>query len=112
MVDRLADDQRRAWHLAGAIAEIPGLEVDLETVQTNLVRIDVSEPGVTAHDVAVGLAHEGIAVHVFEPSAFKFALHFEIGDDDVERVINVTNDVMKRLITGRRSLPASAMATG
>jgi threonine aldolase len=112
MVDRLADDQRRAWRLAGALAEIPGLEVDLETVQTNLVRVDVSEPGITAYDVAVGLANEGIAVHVFEPSAFKFALHFEIGDEDVERVIDVTDGVMKRLDTGRRSLPASAVPTG
>jgi threonine aldolase len=33
MVDRLADDHRRARRLAEAIAEIPGLEVDLEAAR-------------------------------------------------------------------------------
>ncbi|HKP16956.1 MAG TPA: GntG family PLP-dependent aldolase [Gaiellaceae bacterium] len=97
MVDRLADDQRRARELAEAVAQVPGLAVDLETVQTNLVRVDVTEPGVTAQDVALGLGERGIAVHSFERTAFKFALHFEIDDDDVARAIEETTDVMRSL---------------
>jgi threonine aldolase len=103
MVDRLADDQRRARALAVAVAGMPGLSVDLETVQTNLVRVDVTQPGIASYDVAAGLAERGIAVHTFERDAFKFALHFEITDADLERVIEATSDVIGSLGAGREA---------
>ena len=37
MVDRLADDHANARLLAGALARIPGLVIDLARVQTNIV---------------------------------------------------------------------------
>jgi threonine aldolase len=111
MVDRLAEDQRRARTLADGVARIPGLSVDLETVQTNLVRVDITGPGVTSYEVAQALAEHRIAIHAFERDAFKFALHFEIGDDDVARAIEATADAMERLGAGRRPPePAEAVA--
>ena len=43
MVDRLAEDHEHARLLAESLAELPGLSVDLEAVQTNMVYAEVIE---------------------------------------------------------------------
>lgn len=97
MVDRLADDHRRARRLAQGISDVNGIVVDLETVQTNLVRVDTSRAGIPALDVVSMLAREGIASHVIEPFAFKFATHHEIDDNAISRAIEAMRHVMGRL---------------
>ena len=44
MVDRLAEDHEHAQLLAAKINEIPGLSVDLSSVQSNMVNINHSPP--------------------------------------------------------------------
>ena len=43
-VDRLAEDHRRANCIASEISEMPGLKVDLDSVQTNMVFITTEKP--------------------------------------------------------------------
>ncbi len=43
-VDRLAEDHRRAQCIATHVSEVPGLKVDLESVQTNMVFITTEKP--------------------------------------------------------------------
>ena len=45
MVDRIADDHRRARELGGLLAAIPGVRLQPETVETNIVLADVSGTG-------------------------------------------------------------------
>lgn len=44
-VDRLADDHALARHLAKRIDALPGLRVDLQSVETNMVMVDTSGTG-------------------------------------------------------------------
>jgi threonine aldolase len=111
MVERLAEDQRRARILAEGIAGISGLKVDLETVQTNLVRVDLTHPGLTSYEVAVGLAERGVAIHAFEREAFKFALHYEIRDHHLSRVVDATTEVMEDLVE-RSTRPEQHIGAG
>src|SRR5207249_5874837 len=59
MVDRLADDNRRARRLGVALAALSGLRVDLASVQTNIVVIDVVPP-LDADSVLARLATHGV----------------------------------------------------
>jgi threonine aldolase len=45
MIDRLATDHANAWILADKVNHVPGLRVDLESVQTNMVNVDHTTPG-------------------------------------------------------------------
>src|SRR5207244_13359150 len=54
-VSRLAEDHRRARRLAEGRAHVPGVTIDLATVQTNIVRFDVSGPGYTTSPFAGSL---------------------------------------------------------
>lgn len=48
MVDRLADDHRNARTLAEGLAELPGVDIDLGLVQTNLVSFALTEKPASA----------------------------------------------------------------
>ena len=102
MVERLAEDHARARRLAEAVRDMDGLRVDLETVQTNLVRVETDESGYSAVEFASALAAEGIAVHAFEEQAFKFAVHVDIDDADIDATIDAT----KRVVHAARRSPS------
>jgi threonine aldolase len=60
MVPRLAEDHRHARVLGERLAAVPGLRVDLETVQTNMVNVDVGGLGIDAATFAGHLDALGV----------------------------------------------------
>ena len=61
-VERLAEDHANARLLADRLAELPGIAIDPETVETNIVFFDVAGTDMTAGQVAEGLAEHGVRV--------------------------------------------------
>jgi threonine aldolase len=51
LVDRLADDHANARLLALAVNEVPGLSVDPESVETNMVNVDHSATGLSTPEI-------------------------------------------------------------
>lgn len=93
MMDGLADDHRRARRLAAEIAGIDGLDVDLESVQTNLVRVSTEQLGVPALELADRVAQQGLAIHVIEPHAFKLAICWAIDDSQIDEAVSILRQV-------------------
>jgi threonine aldolase len=62
MVARLGDDHTRARQLAEGLATIPGLRVDLDTVETNMVYVDHSDTGRSTAELAALLERHGVIV--------------------------------------------------
>jgi threonine aldolase len=60
MVGRLAEDHRHARLLGERLAPLPGLRVDLETVQSNMVNADVADLGIDAATFARHLDALGV----------------------------------------------------
>ncbi|MBX6342369.1 MAG: aminotransferase class I/II-fold pyridoxal phosphate-dependent enzyme, partial [Thermomicrobiaceae bacterium] len=86
MVDRLAEDHARARRLAEGLDELPGVTVDLETVQTNIV-IFKTEPYV-AHPVFVErMKREGVLISNYGHRGLRMVTHYEIDDAAVERAL-------------------------
>jgi threonine aldolase len=86
MVERLPEDHAVAWRLAQGMAELPGLDVDLATVQTNLVFANTTGRR-SALEIAADLADGGIRVNVFTPTSFRLATHYCVDMDDAERML-------------------------
>ena len=87
MIDRLADDNRRARQLGTGLAALPGLHVDLETVQTNIVLAETTGP---AADALLGrLATRGVLGFRRSDTRIRFVTHRLIGDAEVSRAIAV-----------------------
>jgi threonine aldolase len=68
MVDRLAEDHARARTLAEGLAAIPGLGVELERVETNMVNVDHSATGMTTDELLAKLERCGVIASGRPPS--------------------------------------------
>src|SRR3954468_13365903 len=82
MVDRLAEDHRRAHRLAEAVADRwPAAGCDPARVKTNIVTFRHGDTG----PLLDHLASEGIAAGTIAPQVVRFVTHHDVDDDGVER---------------------------
>lgn len=85
MVDRLADDHRRATWLAQEIRELPGVTLRSDTIQTNMVFFDVAGHGNQAFLQA--LQQRGIRMGVLGDGVIRAVLHYMIDDQAIRDTV-------------------------
>jgi threonine aldolase len=95
MIDRIADDHRRARDLAERLAAVPGLRLDPEDVETNIVLVDVTGTGLAPPDLLALLEAEGVRAIERDASRLRFVTHRLISDDDVATAAAVAADVVE-----------------
>ncbi len=83
-IERLEDDHRRTKMLAQAIQNVDGFEVDMDTVETNMVYFQSEIP---ATQVMEKLQTTGIDVMDIQPHACRIVVHLHITDEDIQRII-------------------------
>jgi threonine aldolase len=83
---RLAEDHRRAVRLAQRLAGLPGVVVDPDEVETNIVLCELDPAGVPAADLADWLLVRGIACSTTSAHGLRFVVHGQIGDLEIERL--------------------------
>ena len=101
MVDRLADDHRHARALAEAVATMPGLTVDLASVQTNIVVIRVSRGDRTTSakataELVAGCAARKVKIHATGPTGIRCVTHKDVDADDIRRAIEAFREITAR----------------
>ena len=84
-VVRLADDHRRARELAERLAALPGLDIDLATVQTNMIFAGTRGTGLPAADLVARLGEAGVLCLDEGPWTVRFVTHLDVDDADIEQ---------------------------
>jgi threonine aldolase len=97
MVARLAEDHHTARTLATGIADLPSMELDLETVQTNIVIFGLKSPSPEGASFAQVLAREGVKVGDIGDGRFRAVTHYGITDRDIDEVLRVIRNVWREL---------------
>ncbi|QWL63201.1 low-specificity L-threonine aldolase [Aeromonas jandaei] len=89
-VARLADDHRRAKRLAEGLAVLPGIELDLSLVQSNMVflRLAKGEPA----QLLAFMKERGILFSGY--GELRLVTHLQINDDDIEEVIDAFTEYL------------------
>jgi threonine aldolase len=82
---QLTADHRLARTLAEELSQLDGLSIDLETVQTNIVLVELDGESSSGH-VATRLAAHGVLASPFGPATIRLVTHKEVSSDDVETV--------------------------
>lgn len=84
MMDRLPEDHKRARALGETIAEYPAYDIDIDTVQTNLV---IFRPRVDQMTFIDTLKERGILASDMGSRGVRLVTHYEITDDHIDQVI-------------------------
>ena len=82
-VDRLAEDHARARRLAEGLAQLPGVELDAATVDTNIVIFAVPDSSAFCS----ALADEDVAMSRFGPTRVRAVTHLDVDDAGIERAL-------------------------
>ncbi len=93
MIDRLPEDHARARRLAEGLAEIPGVTVDLDTVQTNIVIFRPPADLDPTRAVAALLDH-GVRVSNYGTRGLRMVTHYQIDDEAVDHALTALRDVL------------------
>ena len=80
-------DHENAKRLAEGVANLKGVSIDAEKVQTNIVIFDVSETGKTSAEICDELKRENIFAIPFG-KAIRMVTHCDVSREDIETTLN------------------------
>ena len=88
--DRLVEDHHRAYQLANGLIDIDGIDIDLKSVQTNMIYLQTKTSAV---EIVKKLAGHGIDVLAIGSNLIRMVTHLHINDEDIEETIIVFNKI-------------------
>ncbi|MFP6736181.1 MAG: GntG family PLP-dependent aldolase [Rhodospirillales bacterium] len=93
-VERLAEDHANARRLAELAAKIPGIEIDVASVETNILFLDVTGTGIPAPEISDRLAAKGIRMGAMGPDKIRAVTHLDVDRAGVEDAAEALRDVL------------------
>jgi threonine aldolase len=93
MVDRLPEDHRRARRLAEGLAEIDGIAIDFDAVQTNIVIFNV-EPAYEQAAFVEAMKQAGVMISNYGTRGVRMVTHYQIDDAAVETALSAAREVL------------------
>jgi threonine aldolase len=94
MVSRLKEDHINAQRLARAISSLDMLRIDLPSVQTNIVVVDITRTAMTPEGFETMASKKGLEVSTFGPGLIRLVTHHGISEEDVDRAVSVVEDIV------------------
>jgi threonine aldolase len=94
MVERMAEDHENARILAEGLANIPGLEVDLESVVTNILIYRVKPEVMSADDYRAQLWDQGVRCGSIGDNKIRMVTHYGITADDAREAVRLAERVL------------------
>jgi threonine aldolase len=88
-VERLAEDHANARLIGEAVAAAPGVRLDLERLETNIVVFRVEDEAPDAATVVARARAEDVLVMAFGPRTVRAVTHLDVSRPDSERAAEV-----------------------
>ncbi|HWV56078.1 MAG TPA: GntG family PLP-dependent aldolase [Longimicrobiales bacterium] len=96
-VERLAEDHANARRFAAAIAEAPGISVDLAGVESNMVFFDVPADRVSAARFSDELGRRGVRVMPVGPRTIRAVFHLDVSAEEARRAATIVAETAAAL---------------
>jgi len=91
-IDRLAEDHQNARILAEAVRSSPGLKLDPENVDTNIVIFELDSELGTAAAFSARLRDEGVLINTTGPQRLRAVTHLDVSRDMVLNAAAILQD--------------------
>lgn len=95
MIERLEEDHKNAQILGEGLAKIEGIKVDLETVQTNMVYLDLQESDIDTYKFLPKLAEYNILGSPRPPTKVRLVTHYGISEEDIYTTIEAIKEIAR-----------------
>ena len=95
-VNRLAEDHENAKFLARGLAEIRGVTLNPNVVETNIVILDISKSGRTSQEISDQFLAQGLRMSIVGPPRLRAVTHLDVTRQGVEEALRIVNKVLAR----------------
>ncbi len=96
MTERLVEDHAHARLLAEAVAEMENVEIDVASVETNIVIFRLKDGGDAAGFVRE-LKEKGVAASAIGPHAVRFVTHYDVSREECEIAARAAVTVLQEM---------------
>ena len=94
MVDRLAHDHANAKTLAKGFDGIEGIDVDIDSVQTNMVYFTLTAAAVSDEALISQTAKKGLQFLAVGPRTFRMVTHHGIECGDIDATLGIMREIL------------------
>lgn len=94
MVTRLEEDHANARLLATGLVGVPGVKVDPEKVQTNIVFFDVAGTGTSTTELSERLKARGVLANGLSQHEMRMLTHKDVSRADVESALGAIREAL------------------
>ena len=92
---RLGEDHANARLIAERICNAPGVKLDLKTVQTNIIIVNLAESAADADEIAQRARKSGVLLSVFGRKKLRAVTHLNVSRDDCVRAADALVQVFR-----------------
>jgi len=93
---RLHEDHARAKTLAENLASLPGIQIDLESVQTNIVLINIARSPLEADTAVAELRRAGVLVVALGKRLLRAVTHLDVAAAGIDRALAAFRQVFSK----------------
>ena len=101
-VDRLEEDHVLAKEIAAGLSVLDGIDVDLGHVQTNIVLVRVTRPGLAAADLVRELGERGVRAFDTSPSQIRLVTHLDVQESAAREVPRRFHEALRSLVSAAK----------
>ncbi len=94
MPARLHEDHANAKYMATELAKLPGVKIDVATVQTNIVIVDIGGTKMAANEFTRRLAEKGLLIGSVNEEIVRFVTHMDVNRAACERAVEIVKGVV------------------
>jgi threonine aldolase len=96
MPARLHEDHANAKFLATELSNLPGISIDVTSVQTNIVVADISGTGMSGTELIRRVGEKGLKIGSGFGDMVRFVTHMDVDRAACERAVQVVREVAKK----------------
>jgi threonine aldolase len=90
---KLAADHENARLLAEAIARLPGIQIDVAAVKTNIVIFDISALGISTNEFSANLKERGVLANGIDEKRMRLVTHQDVSRADCESAAGILTEI-------------------
>ncbi len=93
--DRLKEDHEKAHYLAAQLSSVRGMDIDMASVQTNIIIISVERAAKKPEEILAALRKKGVALSLGNYLGLRAVTHLDVSMEQVRHAASIIREVME-----------------